>query len=240
MLKCRHGFFRCKEYITRLVKCHKILKYLQQFVMSHDMSKKVIETKPWNIKKAVCVLENSWKVLDSLWCPFNILLLSSWARFEFLLSWNLKDFFELCRLGRKLIQLISPFWELSSSVITLETFNVLLVLCHVEFLVDGPCHVLFPRELKQPSFGGYFRGLCGARGFCTQYYGPSHICSHLLRSLSVADGWNLVCYTKYQRCSEVRTSLPSNHFICFFLVFYPQHYARMNCYVYHIDLSSSW
>ena len=108
--------------------------------------------------------------------------------------------------------------------------------CHVKFLVDGPCHVLFPWELKQPGVSGYFCGLCGARGFCTQYYGPSHICSHLLRSLPVADGWNLVCYTKYQRFSEVRTSLPSNHFICFFLVFYPQHYARWNCYVYHIDL----
>lgn len=58
-------------------------------------------------EKAVGVLENSWKVLDSLWCPFNILLLSSWAKFQFLLLWNLKDFFELCLLGRKLIQLIS-------------------------------------------------------------------------------------------------------------------------------------
>ena len=105
-----------------------------------------------------------------------------------------------------------------------------------QFLVDGPCDVLFPWELKQPGLCGYFCGLCGARGFCTQYYGPSHICSHLLRSLSVADGWNLVCYTKYQRCSEVRTSLPSHHFICFFFIFYPQHYARWNHYVYHIDL----
>ena len=123
-----------KEYITWLVKCHKILKYLQEFVMSHDMSKKVLETKPWNIKKAVCVLENSWKVLDSLWCPFSISLLSSWARFEFLLLWNLKDFFELCRLGRKLIPLISPFWELSSSLITLETFLLFLIIYHIFFV----------------------------------------------------------------------------------------------------------
>ena len=96
-----------------------------------------------------------------------------------------------------------------------------------QFLVDGPCDVLFPWELKQPGLCGYFCGLSGARGFCTQYYGPSHICSHLLRSLSVADGWNLVCYTKYQRCSEVRTSLPSHHFICFFFIFYPQHRRKM-------------
>ena len=108
--------------------------------------------------------------------------------------------------------------------------------CHVKFLVDGPCHVLFPWELKQPGLSGYFCRLCGARGFCTQYYGPPHLCSHLLRSLSVADSWDLVCYTKYPGCSEVRTSLPSHHFICLFLIFYPQHYARWNHYAYHIDL----
>ena len=107
--------------------------------------------------------------------------------------------------------------------------------CHVKFLVDGPCHVLFPWELKQPGLSGYFCGLCGARGFCTQYYGPPHICSHLLRSLPVADGWNLVCYTKYQRCSEVRTSLPPHHFDLYD-IFYQQHYTRWNYYVYHIDL----
>ena len=42
-----------------------------------------------------------------------------------------------------------------------------------------------------------------ARGFRTLYYGPSHICSHLLRSMSVADGWNLVCYTKRLVWSKV-------------------------------------
>ena len=31
-------------------------------------------------------------------------------------------------------------------------------------------------------------------------------------------------------------SLPSYHFICLFLIFYPQHYARWNHYAYHIDL----
>ena len=105
-----------------------------------------------------------------------------------------------------------------------------------QFLVDGPSDVLFPWELKQPGLSGYFCGLCGARGFCPLYYGPPHICSHLLRSLSVADGWNLVCYTKYERCSEVRKSLTLHHFICFFVIFYPQHYERWNHYVYHIDL----
>ena len=104
--------------------------------------------------------------------------------------------------------------------------------CHVKFLVDGPCYVLFPWELKQPGLCGYFCGLCGARGFCTQYYGPSHICSHLLRSLPVADGWNLVCYTKYQRCSEVSTSLPS---LDLYDIFYQQHYTRWHYYVHHIE-----
>ena len=121
-----------KEYITWLVKCHKILKYLQEFVVSHDMSKKVLETKPWCIKKAVCVLENSWKVLYSLWCPFNILLLTSWARFEFLLLWNLKDFFELCRLGRKLIQLISllELYKFSHYIINFYCFVISYYLLH--------------------------------------------------------------------------------------------------------------
>ena len=156
---------------------------------------------------------------------------------------------------KRLLRTLSLWKEIDSVNFAFENYQVfplhheLLLFCYLllfisfspwqvvdrypQFLVDGPCDVLFPWELKQPGLCGYFCGLCGARGFCTQYYGPFHICSHLLRSLSVADGWNLVCYTKYQRCSEVRTSLPS---LDLYDIFYQQHYTRWNHYLYHIDL----
>ena len=37
--------------------------------------------------------------------------------------------------------------------------------CHVKFLVDGPCHVLFPWELKQPGLVDISEGYVGLEDF---------------------------------------------------------------------------
>lgn len=57
-----------------------------------------------------------------------------------------------------------------------------------QLLVDGPCHVLFSRELQQLSIDRCFCGLCGARGLCACCCGAPHVCSHLLWTYSVAGG----------------------------------------------------
>ena len=136
-----------------------------------------------------------------------------WVRFEFFI----RLLRELCRLWRKLIQLILLLRFGKFSHYTMSSCCFVISYCVLHFLhskekswivtlsssVDGPYQVLFPWELKQSGLDGYLCVLCRARGFRTLYYGPSHICSHLLRSLSVADGWNLVCYTKRHEWSKV-------------------------------------
>lgn len=65
-----------------------------------------------------------------------------------------------------------------------------------QFLVDGPCHVLFSRELQQPSIGRCFCRLCGTRGFCAWCCGPPHVCSHILWTYSVADCCRVVYHPR--------------------------------------------
>jgi len=79
-----------------------------------------------------------------------------------------------------------------------------------QLLVDGPCHVLLPGELQQFGLGRYFFGLCWTGGFCACYYGPPHVCSHLLRALSVAVSCSVVYRPKCQGFNKVAEfSLPS-------------------------------
>ena len=128
-----------------------------------------------------------------------------WVRFEFFI----RLLRELCRLWRKLIQLILllRFDKFFHYIMNSCCFVISYCLLHflrskekswivtLSSLWMG--HAMY-FSLETAVLGGYFCGLCGARGFRTLYYGPSHICSHLLRSMSVADGWNLANCLLYE------------------------------------------
>ena len=73
-----------------------------------------------------------------------------------------------------------------------------------QFLVDGPCHVLFSGELQQPCIGGCFSGLCGTRGLCAWCCGPSHVCSHILWTYFVAYCCRVVYHPRSPGYQKVR------------------------------------
>ena len=124
---------------------------------------------------------------------------------------------ELCRLWRKLIQLILRlrFGKFSQYIMSSCCFVISCCVLHFlrskEKLWIVTLSSLWMGHTKYFSLGNsnslasvdISAGYAGLCRFRTLYHGPSHICSHLLRSMFMADGWNLVCYTKRQGWSKV-------------------------------------
>ena len=73
-----------------------------------------------------------------------------------------------------------------------------------QFLVAGPCYVLFLGELQQPGINRCISGLCWTREFCARCCGPPYVCSHILWAYSVADCCRVVYHPWRPRHEKVR------------------------------------
>ena len=115
--------------------------------------------------------------------------------------------------GRCFLRLSLFYWGSQQLCYNIHSCRHILLFCvkpgedvaHCsQFVVDGPCHVLFLRELQQLGINRCISGLCWTREFCAWCCGPPHVCGHILWTYSVADCCRVVYRPRHPGRSKVR------------------------------------